>query len=423
MEGEPIIREAAEMYEHQKELARIRQKRFYDAKKDDILKKRKADRRELKRLRRQVEAMQVAAPRANRRNAPQVPAAFTDTEIADKKKEAKKIKWTLAKVKEELEKLRNTVNRTTHEQQNDTGLNNHIRHIATVYRLTKCPVEENFKKCLEKFAVIKKGIDEGHQLEQPDKTYSLNSKKNFFQSILFVLNNLYVPITDLNIKKYETEYETLDIQSREQQKVREQSEEHAVIPYDQILKKVDEEYPEGSKQRLIMHMYDEFNGRDNFGRLKIVHRNVGDDDTLKAVMKRQQQEKKIPDNYLIVPRTATSKLEIVLVDYKTNQKYGVIRQALSAELSEMIRKYMEKEGIKYDDYLFNGKQSTYVGKIMRKVGIPKGGQAINYIRHSKKTEIFQKNPNMTAEEQLKVAKAFMHSPQVSLAYIRKVKLI
>ena len=241
MEGEPIIREAAEMYEHQKELARIRQKRFYDAKKEDILKKRRADRRELKRLRRQVEAMQVAAqaPRANRRNAPQPPAAFTDTEIADKKKAAKKIKWTLAVVKEELEKLRNTVNRTTHEQQNDTGLNNHIRHIATVYRLTKCPVEENFKKCLEKFAVIKKGIDEGHQLEKPDKVYSLNSKKNFFQSILFVLNNLYVPITDENKKKYETEYETLDIQSREQQKVREQSEAHAVIPYDQILKKVD----------------------------------------------------------------------------------------------------------------------------------------------------------------------------------------
>jgi hypothetical protein len=84
---------------------------------------------------------------------------------------------------------------------------------------------------------------------------------------------------------------------------------------------------------------------------------------------------------------------------------------------------MEKEGIKYDDYLFNGKQSTYVGKIMRKVGIPKGEQAINYIRHSKKTEIFQKNPNTTAEEQLKVAKAFMHSPVTSLAYIRKVKLI
>jgi hypothetical protein len=102
MEGEPQILDAAEMYEHQKELARIRQKRFYDAKKDDILKKRKADRKELKRLRRQVEQMQVAAqaPRANRRNARQEPAAFTDAEIAEKKKAAKKIKWTLAVVKE-----------------------------------------------------------------------------------------------------------------------------------------------------------------------------------------------------------------------------------------------------------------------------------------------------------------------------------
>ena len=72
---------------------------------------------------------------------------------------------------------------------------------------------------------------------------------------------------------------------------------------------------------------------------------------------------------------------------------------------------------------FNPRSYTHVGKIMRKVGIPKGEQAINYIRHSKKTEIFQKNPNMTAEEQLKVAKAFMHSPVTSLAYIRKVKLI
>ena len=85
---------------------------------------------------------------------------------------------------------------------------------------------------------------------------------------------------------------------------------------------------------------------------------------------------------------------------------------------------MQKNGIKSGDYLFgNGSRlSTFIGSMNRKVGIPKGQQAVNYLRHSKKTEIFM-NPNLTAEEKLKAAKAFAHSPVTSLAYIRKVKLI
>ena len=72
--------------------------------------------------------------------------------------------------------------------------------------------------------MIKQAIDEAHQIQagKTDQLYSLNSKKNF---------NLYIPLTKDLIKKYDDLYERFKIESGELQKEREQSEEHAVFPY------------------------------------------------------------------------------------------------------------------------------------------------------------------------------------------------
>jgi len=267
---------------------------------------------------------------------------------------------------------------------------------------------------LKKFDEIKRALDEAHQIQvgKTDQLYSLNSKKNFIQTILFVISNLYIPLRNDLIKKYDDLYEKLKIESAEQQKEREQSEEHAVLPYNVYLEKIKAEFPADSKQVLVASMYNEVMARDNYGNLKILVHDKTD----------EQLKVEGTDNYIVVGRTGT-KVKVILTNYKTEKRYGIIRDSFSAETSTLIRNYMQKNGIKSGDYLFSGgKLSTFVGAMNRKIGIPKGQQAINYIRHSKKTEIFM-NPNLTAEEKLKAAKAFAHSPVTSLAYIRKVKLI
>jgi hypothetical protein len=405
------------MYGHQKELARLRQKKFYDAHKAKLLQKKRAERKELKRLRKQVEELQQApAPAPRRRgNRPDGPIQFTDEEIEAKKKEARKrgFKFTPEIVTQQLNALLGTVNQTTHEAMKKSTLDNHIRHIATVFRATGCP---DLGGCLKKFDEIKRDINNAYQVQvgKTDQHYSLNSRKNYFQTILFVISNLYIPLKKDLIKKYEDEYERLKIESGEQQKEREQSEEHAVLPYNVYLEKIKAEFPAGSKQVLVASMYNEVMARDNYGNLKILVHDKTE----------EQLKDEGTDNYLVVGRTGT-KVKVILTDYKTQKRYGIIRDTFSTEVSTMIRKYMEHNGIKSGDYLFTDKSkklSGFVGAMNRKIGIEKGKQAINYIRHSKKTEIFM-NPNLSTEEKLKAAKAFQHSPVTSLAYIRKVKLV
>lgn len=406
------FRDPADMYEHQKDLARLRQKKFYDAHKEKLLRQKRSDRRELKRLR----LLQLQAPDPNPRrrgNRGEQPVQFSDAEIEAKKKLAKKTKFTLEIVTQQLNALLGTVNQTTHEAMKKSTIDNHVRHISTVFRATECP---DLGGCLKKFNEIKRDIDNAYmvQVGKTDQHYSLNSKKNYFQTILFVISNLYIPLKPELIKKYDDEYERLKIESAELQKEREQSEEHAVFPYNVYLEKIKAEFPADSKQVLVASMYNEIMARDNYGNLKILVHDRTDD---------QLKDENSTDNYLVVGRTGT-KVKVILTNYKTEKRYGIIRDTFSTEVSTLIRNYMERNGIKSGDYLFgNGKKlSTFVGTMNRKIGIEKGQQSINYIRHSKKTEIFM-NPNLTADEKLKASKAFAHSPVTSLAYIRKVKLI
>jgi hypothetical protein len=361
-----------------------------------------------------VELQQAPAPAPaprRRGNRPDGPVQFTDAEIQAKIKEAKKVKFTPEIVTQRLTALLGTVNQTTHEPMKKSTLDNHIRHIGTVFRATGCP---DLGGCLKKFDEIKRDIDNAYMVQKgkTDQHYSSTSKRNYFQAILFVISNLYIPLKKDLIKKYDDEYERLKIEVGETQKEKEKSEEHAVFPYNVYLQKIKAEFPADSKQVLVASMYNEVMARDNYGNLKILVHDKTDDELKEGT-----------DNYLVVGRTGT-KVKVILTNYKTEKRYGIIRDTFSTEVSTLIRNYMERNGIKSGDYLFgNGKKlSTFVGTMNRKIGIEKGQQAINYIRHSKKTEIFM-NPNLTAEEKLKASKAFAHSPVTSLAYIRKVKLV
>ena len=406
----------AQKYEHQKRLAKLRQQTYYAHKKATILQKKRADRRELKRLRLEVVALQQqvpAVPRRRRGVVEERPHAFSAGEIAEKKKVAKKTLFTPEVVKAQLLALIGTENITTHEATKKTTIDGHISNMATVFRATNCP---DLKGCLKKFNEIKADIDKAKQIKKnhTDETYALNSRKNFFQSILFVINNLYIPIPAETMKKYEAEYDKLNIESGIQQKEREASEEHAVVPFDEVLKKIEEVYPANSKQVLVANMYNDVMARDNYGNLRILSTNK-DDDTLK-------HDKKDELNYLVVGR-GDSKVKVILTQYKTDKKYGIIRQEFSDKTSALIRAYMARNGIKPNDNLFGGKLSTFIKAMLRKIGITEGRGAVNYIRHSKKTQIFRDNPNMSPEELDKVAKAFAHSPVTSLAYIRQIKAI
>ena len=149
------VLDPADMYEHQLVLARLRQRKFYDSHKAKLLQKKRAERRELKRLRLEVVELQQAPAPRRRGNRPDGPVQFTDEEIEAKIKEAKKIKFTPEIVTQRLTALLGTVNQTTHEAMKKSTLDNHIRHIATVFRATGCP---DLGGCLKKFDEIKRPL-------------------------------------------------------------------------------------------------------------------------------------------------------------------------------------------------------------------------------------------------------------------------
>jgi len=416
MEGEPHVNlNEAEKYERAKELARRRQKAFYDRKKDDILRKKRADRKELKRVRLELEkGILIKAPRVPRGANEPAGRVFSAAEIQAKKNLAKKTKFTYEEVVKQLDGLLGTQNQTTHDVMNETSIKNHKNHMKSVFRITGCA---DLKECLKHFAKIKQEIDSAHKVAkgQTDEKYSLVSRQHFFQSILFVINNLYVPCTKAHQKQFEDEYERLKIENSEDRAERVNSEEHAVFPYNVLLEKVKEAYPANSKQVLVFEMYNDFMCRNNFKNLLILSHDK--DDT--AIM----ADKKDKDNYLVVPRNK-GKIKIILTDYKTQRKYGIIRGEFSTHTSDLMRAYMTHNGITAGMYFFNKTAAgltAFVGTVLKKLGEESKG-AINYLRHSKKTEIFQNN-NLTAEEKRKAAEAFQHSPLTSLSYIRKAKLI
>ena len=375
-------------YLHYLELARNRQKKYYDAHKDTVKQKKKDDRKELKELRERFAGLGVNAPAPVCDECAQDPVLVVAPIVAPKKG---KPKFDLPSVIQALQDATDFKSEMTRK--------NYISGMKQIFRITNCPT---LQKCLVNYEKIKKSIEEGLQVN--GKVYSLNSKKSFFQAIVYAIDHLHIPLADATKEKYRVIMQLYVGNSKKQTDKRKTDPTYAVMTYSMYMNKIKAEFGEKSKQFLIASLYNEVTVRDDFN-LEIV-----------------SSEREVTagtQNYLVVPRLVKNNCTVVIQSYKTDKKYGVIKVKTSTVLSKQIREWMVTNNLTDGNKLFPNKTlSDFVSTMNKSIGAMTGG--INYIRQSKITEVLSRQV-MTDEDKIIFSRRMAHSPMAQMKYVRSLK--
>ena len=247
---------------------RKRQQRFYEAHKETILNKKKAERDLVK---------VVNTPK------PEVitPTAFTLEMIIDVF----------------------TANITT-----ENTRKKYINDIKRVFFLAKL---DKFVGSMEEFNSIKKAVE--------SSKYSLSTQRGSFQSILVFIDLSKFVIDPKVLARYALLLDVAKVKTEDELEERQKNPDNAVIPYDEYLKRINDKYPVNSKERLIALLYKEVPVRDNFGSLLLID-SLDEDDGAGNFLLRNC-EKIILNNYKTknvydkVVYDLSSKLSGVLLDY------------------------------------------------------------------------------------------------------------
>jgi hypothetical protein len=275
----------------------------------------------------------------------------------------------------------------------DGSRDKYSQDIKRLMILTEC---ENFIKCLKDYKKIIEIIN--NSKKSNGESYSVNTRKALFQMILFLIDKLKLPISIKVKQQYIQQFEIYKISSNDYST--EKQETAPIYTFKEYLEKVKDEYGVISKFYVLSKLYSEITLRDDFI-LKIVH---------------SIEETNENENFIIIP--IKDKLTIIVNNYKTSNKYGQIKIKLSTSLSNLIRDYMLKEKLGYNDYLFGNKTlSNYVQKMNKTIGINAG---INEYRKMSVTDLLNTQPS--PEERQKLAETMRHSPVVQVRYLRKNKL-
>jgi hypothetical protein len=193
-------------------------------------------------------------------------------------------------------------------------------------RITEC---NDLQKCLNKPNEIFKYLDEA--TTKNNTTYSINSKKGYIQSILYVVDKLGINLNNKIKNVYIDKFNSLKIQSSKQS---EEKNNDTIIDFITYLDLVKTHFGEYSKNYVISKLYEEVPVRDDF-HLKIVNNDIqNEDDT---------------NNYLILPSknniTTKNKMIVVINEYKTKNLYGTLKFVLSKQLQNIILKYINDNKI------------------------------------------------------------------------------
>jgi len=271
----------------------------------------------------------------------------------------------------------------------------YIDDTKTLMHLTNC---NDLKDCLKDHKRIMSLIENAKQKRDPSKNYSLNTKKGLFQTILYLIDNIHIPLSPATKKNYKDIFEEYKIRSNDLTDERTNNLSDGVISYKDYMTKIKNKYGINSKEFLIVKLYDEFTARDDFQNLIIKQNatNLSDD-----------------DNYIIVNK---NKSKIILNNYKTKNKYKKIIHESSAELDKLIKNYINNKNLDYNDTLF-GKSllSKIIGTINRSVGVE---GSINTLRHMKVTEEVQGVKDVKKRQEL--SQKMMHSPITQSKYMRQL---
>jgi len=383
--------------EHQKRINRERQQRFRLKNKEKIAEQRAKDREILRQYKEQhspapepaVVPVVQPQPVVNTRNK-------TKTKTVKEKRTIFSQDVVIQKLKE-YSGIKNENTRATY-----------IRDAKALFRMTGCP---DLEGCLKNFDKIKNEIETAKQIKDPTKLYDVNSKKQVFQSIVWLITHFEIHINPELKQKYKEIFEVYKVKSAEQREEKQGNEsagKGAVAPVNTILKTVEDKYGEDSKQFLIVSFYKNAPVRDNFAGLVVIP----------SIRKNDNTE----TNYVVVPRQENQKCTLVIQKYKTDKLYGILKFQLDERTSTLLRNYIKKKKVQYDGKLFpeykKDSMSSYISNFMKTSGFT-GEGGVNYIRHSIATEDFSKH-NLTAEERVKLSNKLGHSVIANYNYVRKV---
>lgn len=263
--------------------------------------------------------------------------------------------------------------------------------IKRLLLLTEC---DNFIKCLKDYKNVINTIN--NSKKSNGDPYSVNTRKSLFQMIVWIIDNLHIPIPKPIKLHYNKEFDIYKIHSSDE--TIEKQDTSQIYSFSDYLQKIKDKYGVESKIYVLSSLYKAITLRDDFIlKIKPTIKEANDDN----------------ENYIVVPKKDA--LTLIINQYKTSGKYGQIKIKLSIELSKIIRKYIDKEKLTNDEYLFGDKNlSSFVSKINKEIGV-KGG--ISVYRQMSVSDLLQSKP--TAEARQKLSAQMAHSPLTQIKYLRK----
>ena len=231
-----------------------------------------------------------------------------------------------------------------------------------------------------------------------DTIYKTSSKKNILESFLYCLDN-FVTIEPAIREKYQDYYLSIKIIAIQELDDKKTNPENSVISWTEYEKRILEKFGIDSKQFLIIQIYKECLGRDDFDLWLI--------NDLESINKDKTK------NYLIIHDD--DKYEICMQSYKTSKGKDPIFIELSCEVSFLINNYIKKNNIQ--ERLFptkQGKNSSWISQMNKRIDVD---GSINTIRHIVISSFSQ---NMNAEELVQLSKRCFHSVSTQPFYKRQI---
>ena len=197
---------------------------------------------------------------------------------------------------------------------------------------------------------------------KPDgEAYSDNSKLNFYKVIPRLMRICGIVLSNKanELYKFKMEEYNYIYQLENQEGVN-----HQVLPtLTDYIKQVNAKHGEDSERALIVAIYSEITARDDFSHLHIV------------ASKKDTKDK--TKNYIIVNKTTAT---IIINEHKTASTSGALEQKLTASLAKRIRAYIVKNNIQVGEELFKQERlSPIISLINQSLGLTGGISTIRRI--------------------------------------------
>lgn len=271
-------------------------------------------------------------------------------------------------------------------------------------KLTSC---EDLLMCLKNSEKI---LSEIKNAKMPNgKPYSDNTKKSALQSILYLIDN-YPPLKNINKRPFVEFYDLMKVNNLVRVENL-QANDDETFDFNQMVKSVKKKYGEKSREFLLISFYDNLTARDDYNNLIIFDENI-------QKYNPEDIDKK-NNNYLVISKTKTRKMTIILNKYKTSGKYKTINFVIPTKLKNLTFDFIKTNNLSHGDPLFGKKNSLSkdIKAILNGVDI-NVSQSINALRHSKISTEFKK---ISPEERIKLTKKMAHSPITQVSYLRKLE--